>query len=86
MKKQFTLTRTEVLEGSAATLMAEIAEVTGSEASAASILRSLERLGTDPSILHYEMTHVPGNRSRVGGASSAWRVRADRGEPIPAEG
>lgn len=85
MKKSFTLPRTDALAENPSSLMAEIVSATGSETEAASILRSLCRLGTDPSIRFYEMTLVT-KRSRQGGAAtSAWRVRADRGTaPAPA--
>ena len=79
MKKSFTLTRAEVAAADAAALKAEIASATGSEIETASILRSLERLGTDPSIEYYEMTQVTGKRMHGGAATIAWRVRADRG-------
>jgi hypothetical protein len=79
LSKTFTLTRAEVADADAASLKAEIASVTGSELETASILRSLERLGTDPSIEYYEMTQVTGKRMHGGAATIAWRVRADRG-------
>lgn len=89
MKKSFTITRSHVSTSSPSTLMAEIASATGSEKETASILRSLERLGTDPSILFYEITRETRGPRYGGIATPAWRVRADRGlDPVveaPAE-
>jgi hypothetical protein len=49
----------------------------GSDEAAESILRSIERLGTDPSIDRYEMTATKGRpHSRASGV--AWSVRAIR--------
>ena len=81
MQKSFTITRADVTSDDLDSLRPEILSVTGSETEAASIMRSLERIGTDPSILAYEMTQVT-RGPRLGGVStSAWRVRADRGLP-----
>jgi hypothetical protein len=88
VKTSFALTRAQVVDSDAATLKASIVAETGSELGAESIMRSLERMGTDESIEFFEVTEVAGSR-RVGGAPSAgWRVRADRGiteEPVEAE-
>jgi hypothetical protein len=42
-------------------------------------MRSLQRMGTDPSIDHFEMTEITSARKHGGAAPVAWRVRADRG-------
>jgi hypothetical protein len=59
--------------------MPQILDATGSASDAASIFRSMERLGTDPSILFYEITSVVRGSRHGGVSTSAWRVRADRG-------
>jgi hypothetical protein len=81
LKKSFTITRAEVESADRAKLTADIAAATGSDEEAVSVLRSLERMGDDPSILYYEVSHVSGRRMSGGVASNAWRVRADRGAP-----
>jgi hypothetical protein len=85
LKKSFTISHGDAVLGNPSELMAEILKETGSQPQADSILRSLKRLGSDPSILFYEMT-LESRTGRFGGiASSAWRVRADRGKPAVAE-
>ena len=79
MKNSFTMTRAEVIRSDAATLRASIVAATGSESGAESIMRSLQRMGTDPSIDHFEMTEITSARKHGGAAPVAWRVRADRG-------
>jgi hypothetical protein len=79
LKKTFTISRSDLSTKSPATIQKQIANATGSEMETASILRSLDRLGTDPSILFYEMS-LEVRTARYGGiATNAWRVRADRG-------
>jgi hypothetical protein len=85
LKKSFTIPCTDAEITDFASLMPQIVSETGSETEAASILRSLERLGTDPSILFYEMTLVTRGPRQGGVATSAWRVRADRGAPAVVE-
>lgn len=85
MKKSFTITRAELVASDEANLRTEIVKATGSEVDAASVLRSLERLGSDPTIDYYEITQVTGRRLHGGAATNAWRVRADRGIEEPAE-
>jgi hypothetical protein len=78
MKKSFSLSRAEASTSEPAILMAQIMRETGSEAQAESILRSIERIGTDPSIVSYDMT-LETRRSRTAGViTGAWRVRAYR--------
>jgi hypothetical protein len=79
LKKTFTISRHDLSTQSTSTLEMQITNTTGSEKETASILRSLERLGRDPSILSYEMS-LEVRAARYGGiATNAWRVRADRG-------
>lgn len=85
MSKTFTITRTDTLASDLQSALPQIMNATGSETEAASILRSLERLGTDPSILFYEMTLVVRGPRHGGVTTSAWRVRADRGAPVVRE-
>ena len=84
MKKSFTISRQEALVADSI-LLAGFVKETGSEAQAQSILRSMQRLGTDGSIIYYEMTLETRTARHGGIASSAWRVRADRGRPAVAE-
>jgi hypothetical protein len=79
LSKGFTIARTDAMAKDLASVLPRIVDATGSETEAASIFRSLERLGTDPSILFYEMTLVTRGPRQGGAASAAWRVRADRG-------
>lgn len=59
-------------------LVDDIRARTGSDTATAAILRSMERFGSDPSILRYEIS--PKTTSRFGGMPSplAWSVRAVR--------
>jgi hypothetical protein len=81
LQKSFTITRAEVEASTGAALMTEIVKATGSETEAASVLRSLERLGVDPSIDFYEITQLASRRINGAMPANAWRVRADRGAP-----
>lgn len=83
MKKSFTIQRAEL--DNAESLLSDIIEATGSETEAASILRSLERMGSDEGIDYYEVSQIPGRRINGDAPRVAWRVRADRGLPIEAE-
>lgn len=80
MKKSFTIARADVAGADQDSLRAEILEATGCESEADSILRSLERMGSDPSIEFYEMIPVASRRGYGGPTTNSWRVRADRGE------
>ena len=55
----------------------EVRAHTGCEAEADSILRSIQRLGDDPSIWRYEMTPSKG-RAYSPASGSSWSVRAVR--------
>ena len=79
MNQSFRMTRAEVLATDENSLRAAILAATGSESGTASIIRSLERMGTDESIEFFEMTEVVGARRAGGAAPAGWRVRADRG-------
>jgi hypothetical protein len=81
LSKRFTIPRTDKLAKNPKSALPTILDATGSETEAASILRSMERLGTDSSILFYEMTLVLRGPRHGGVSTSAWRVRADRGTP-----
>ena len=78
MRRSFTLPRTRVLGADNAALMLEVADHTGSEDEAASILRSVERLGSDASIDCYEMTPKIVQRTHREAAPVVWNVRAVR--------
>lgn len=79
MKKSFRMTRAEVVTTDPASLKAAILGATDSESGTESILRSLERMGTDASIESFEMMEVAGARRHGGAGPAGWRVRADRG-------
>lgn len=78
MIRSFTLPRASVVNADGSTLLHEVAGYTESEDAAASILRSLERLGSDASILHYEMTPTTIQRAHRGASPVVWSVRAVR--------
>ncbi len=75
MAEPFSVSRTRSVDPA---LPGEIRERTGSDAATAGILRSIERFGSDLTILRYEV--VPKATSRFGGAAGAvaWTVRAVR--------
>lgn len=79
VRASFALTRAQVVDSDAATLRASIVAEMGSEVGADSIMRSLERMGTDDSIEFFEVTEVAGSRKVAGAPAAGWRVRADRG-------
>lgn len=80
MSRPFTIKRASVAGGDQSGLMREVVGHTGSEDEASSIIRSLERLGSDASIGYYEMTPVSSKRRFVGAAQVVWTVRAVRDE------
>jgi hypothetical protein len=80
MSRPFTIRRDSVIAGDQPRLMQEVVGHTGSTEEASSILRSLERLGSDTSIDYYEMTPTSAKRRFVGAASVVWSVRAVRAE------
>lgn len=79
MENSFTMTRAQVVTADPATLKASIIAATGSERGAESIMRSLERMGSDVGIEYFEMIEVTGSRKFGGAAPAGWRVRVDRG-------
>jgi hypothetical protein len=82
LKNSFTIPRAEASSSDESALIAKLVGATGSETDATSILRSMQRIGTDPSILFYEMTLMTRGPRNGGVSTSAWRVRADRGRPV----
>jgi hypothetical protein len=80
MKESFTIKRTAVAGADMSALRADIISATGSEAEAAGILRSLERMAADPTVDFFEISPVTGRRSHGGPQTNTWRVHADRGE------
>jgi hypothetical protein len=81
VKKSFIITRATLDTADAAALLSELVEGTGSELEAASVLRSLQRMGVHPALEYYEITQVSGRRMHGGPVTNAWRVRADFGAP-----
>jgi len=79
MGRSFTMTRAQVHAVDPAALRAALIAHTDSESGADSIMRSLERMGTDPTIEYFEMTEVASTRRYANASAGAWRVRADRG-------
>lgn len=79
MQRSFTMTRAQVMASDTTALKAAITNAAGSESGAESIMRSIERLGTDESIEYFEMTEITSSRRFGGAAPAGWRVRADRG-------
>lgn len=78
MTRSFTLLRSGVVDATPDALRTRVAGLAGSEDEAASILRSLERLGTDPTIHSFEMTASTVQRAYRGASPVVWSVRAVR--------
>ncbi|HEX5723934.1 MAG TPA: hypothetical protein VFX98_00635 [Longimicrobiaceae bacterium] len=78
MKAAFTLERAHVANTHWFTLKRELYDYTGSEDEASSILRGLERLGSDAGIQHYEITPTANRRVYPGAPAVVWSVRAVR--------
>ena len=78
MKEIFKVSRARVASNDRDTLRREILSHTGSDNEVASILRSLERLGSDRSIGYFEMTPVTPKRAAPGAPATLWSVRAVR--------
>ena len=78
MKESFTISRAQLLSSDRYTLRRTLFRHTGSEDEASSILRSLERLGSDRSIAHYEMTPIQPRRVAPGAPAVLWNVRGVR--------
>jgi hypothetical protein len=79
MRRPFTLPRAHVVDADGLALMQEVTRHTESAEAAASILRSLERLGSDASIRHYEVTPTTIQRTYRDAPPVVWSVRAVRG-------
>ena len=74
MKETFTISRAHFLSSDRYTLRREILRRTGSEEEVSSILRSMDRLGSDRSIASYEMTPIRPRRVAPGTPSTLWNV------------
>ena len=81
MKESFTIKRAHVQATDWYSLKRELFTVTGNEHEASSILRSIESLGSDPAIDHYEVVPLPNpNRGGYpGAAETLWKVNPVRG-------
>ena len=78
MTRSFTLPRASVVNADGPTLLHQVTGYTESADAAESILRSLERLGSDASIFQYEVTPTTVQRAYRGAQPVVWSVRAVR--------
>jgi hypothetical protein len=78
MASTFLIRLSKVSTTPEATLRDEIRGHTGSDEEVDSILRGIERLGSDPSIAHFEMTRMENRPSYRGAQRVSWSVRAIR--------
>ena len=79
MPESFSISRAAYSDSSPAALQEVIQTRTGNESATQSILRSIERFGSDESIRYYEMIPSANTRSRHGALHApAWTVRAVR--------
>lgn len=78
MRRSFNLPRSYVVNADGPALLHEVTGYTESADAAQSILRSLERLGSDVSIRHYEITPTTVQRAYRGAPPVVWNVRAVR--------
>ncbi|MBV9772965.1 MAG: hypothetical protein JO040_03405 [Gemmatimonadetes bacterium] len=76
MPEPFTIDRDYVAATDWQTLKRELFNRTGDEHEASSILRGIERLGSDPSIHHYEVVPHPNERVYTGAPTTVWTVTA----------
>lgn len=74
MKEAFTISRARFLSSDRYTLRRELLRHTGSEEEVSSILRSMERLGADRSIAHFEMVPIQPRRVAPGAPATLWNV------------
>jgi hypothetical protein len=81
MASSFSIPGSRISSASGTALLDELRAHTGNDEEAESILRSIERLGEDPTIRHYEMTPITSPRSYRGASAVAWSVRAVRPQP-----
>jgi len=79
-KDPFTIQRAHVQATDWYTLKRELFGITGNEHEASSILRSIESLGSDPTIDRYEIFPRPNPNADVypGAAEVLWKVEAIR--------
>jgi len=77
MKEPFSLTRARCAKADES-LREEIHDRTGSSEATSGILRSIDRFGTDTSILRYEISPRTHSRGQRNAAAVAWTVRAVR--------
>jgi hypothetical protein len=84
LKNSFTVPLAEAGLHETSGLIAKLVSATGSQLEAESILRTMQRMGmgTDPTILGYEMTLMSRGPRNGGVITSAWRVRAQRNRPV----
>jgi hypothetical protein len=78
MATSFSVSRPRFAADPDAALRHEVRAQTGCDVEASSIMRSIERLGTDPSIRRYEMTATTKKLGHSGAAPVTWSVRAVR--------
>lgn len=78
MPTSFSLAHSRFTAASAPDLREEILAHTGSDEATSSILRSIDRFGSDASIQRYEMVPDMRRRGVRGGGAVAWSVRAIR--------
>ncbi len=78
MPNAFTISRSHLFSTSDVDLRNEITGHTGSETETSSILRSIDRFGSDTSITGYQVHPSPARATRVVPARVAWTVHALR--------
>lgn len=78
MASFFSMSHSHVSSTSETALLEEIRAYTGCDEQAASILRGIERLGSDLSIRQYDMTPTTNRRAYRGAPPVSWSVRAVR--------
>jgi hypothetical protein len=78
MASSFLIRLSKVTSATGSTLRDEILGHTECDEAADSILRGIERLGSDPSIAHFEMTRMENRPSYRGAQRVSWSVRAVR--------
>jgi hypothetical protein len=76
--ESFSISRTAYSGSTRDALHEEIQSRTGDVSATLSIMRSMERFGSDESILHYEMVPHRSSRGRHRTAQTEWTVRAPR--------
>jgi hypothetical protein len=74
----FTISRSRLSSASDLELREEIDGHTGNDRETSSILRSIERFGSDATITRYEVSPSTGRGTRLGPAQVAWTVHGLR--------